>query len=835
MDTIEEDSHKEKSSSPSTYSIDSKREILAKIVDATITPQDLELILERIETYHIQYAYDIVQNALEEHKNDPCLPPHKYEIWESLVSMNEKSEEWELRLKFEAFIIDEWSVYPEVRSCTRPIDEPEGLQETWRVYALGILWSCAGSCLATFFANRYPSISLGSSAIQILIMFSGRALSMLPKCSVKVWGKTLELNPGRWSFKEQMLTTLTMSVSVGYPYALSAITAQVNEHFYGIENVGIGYMLMLTISSQFMGFGIAGLMRTFLVYPVQCVWYSVLPTITLNRSLVEHEQRISTNGWRLTRFEIFGIMLLISFIWYWVTNFLFQGLSYFDWIAWIKPNNINIQALTGCITGLALNPVPTFDWNIIDQGGMVAPFFATANAFLGTVISTFAIIIIWYTNVRWTSYLPINSNLLFANNGSAFSVRKILNGKGILDLDKLKQYSLPFYSAGNIVNYGSFFMIYPAMFVYAILNYGSTMLSAFSRFTKGFTNPKKALEQHNDRFSRAQRKYREVPETWFLFILVASLGMAVATVEYYSFTNTPVWTIFFGAGLAIVFTVPFGILYARTNASLDINVLFEIIIGYALAGNGNALMVSKVYATNFMAQTDNYITNQVQAHYTGIAPRVLFRLQMLSVICNTFVQIGILYWQLNGGIKNLCAADNIQKFTCQDSRTFFNSSVIWGVLGPKRIFSAVYPTMSYCFLIGAAYPIVFWAVRKITKKKLNYLNEMVILVGCMAWAPSNWMYKLPNLYIAILFNWYIKRKFPQWWQKYNYILSASLRVGVAYAALIKFFSTEYTSTVELNWWGNTVSSNNLDATNGAARLAVPAQGYFGPDPQDVMH
>jgi hypothetical protein len=57
--------------------------------------------------------------------------------------------------------------------------------------------------------------------------------------------------------------------------------------FYGLPFVNFGYQLMLTLSVQLMGMGLAGYLRRFSVYPVKAVWPTILPLIAMNR--VRHD------------------------------------------------------------------------------------------------------------------------------------------------------------------------------------------------------------------------------------------------------------------------------------------------------------------------------------------------------------------------------------------------------------------------------------------------------------------------------------------------------------------------------------------------------------------
>ncbi|KAF5105974.1 hypothetical protein DV452_005133, partial [Geotrichum candidum] len=65
----------------------------------------------------------------------------------------------------------------------------------------------------------------------------------------------------------------------------------------------------------------------------------------------------------------------------------------------------------------------------------------------------------------------------------------------------------------------------------------------------------------------------------------------------------------------------------------------------------------------------------------------------------------------------------------------------------------------------------------------------------------------------------------------TYVLSASLTAGVAFSAIIIFFAVQY-HPKDINWWGNNVPYNGLDASMGG-RLDIPEDpGYFGPSPEN---
>lgn len=765
----------------------------------------------------------------------------KSDINQTLFSLDENSDnfsstenifDWELQTKTEAGIIGFWSIYPEVRSVTQPFDDPTVPCETFRVYLLGLIWTIIGSFIIQFFSERQPSISLGTSVVQLFLFPCGKLLEwILPAWNVKIWKWSFNLNPGPWTNKEQMLATLCYSVSGGAIYVSWNLHNLMLDRYYGVNWVDFGYQVLLTLSTNFLGLGLAGIVRKFVVYPVNCLWPSILPTIALNRALCQPEQKSKTNGWTISSFWFFMATFWGSFVYFWIPDYLFTALSTFNWLAWIKPDNFNLATVTGSQTGLGINPITTFDWNVMNWNGPLnIPFFSYANNYIGMVFAMFCIVGVWFSNYKWTGFMPINSNQLFTNKGKIYSVTAILNEKSLLDEEKYLKYGPPFYSAANLVNYGAFFALYPFTVFYTLIMNFKQIKNASLGFVKMLkTRRVSTYDGFDDPFSRAMSRYKEVPEWCFTIVVVISIVLAILAAKLYP-SDAPVWTIFFALGINFVFLIPLCIVYATTGSSFGLNVLVELICGYAMPGNGLGLNFVKALGYVIDGQAENYITNQKQAHYLKIAPRALFRIQMISVFVHCFVALGTFNLQIHT-IKNYCSPHQDQKFTCPSATTYYSASVLWGVIGPKRVFGGLYPVLQWCFLIGflLVFPCVLIKKYFGHIKAVKYFHPVLIIMGFTNWAPYNLSYFTPGLYLSFFFMWYIRRKYTVWWAKYNYILSGGLSGGVAFSAIIIFFSVQYHPKY-ISWWGNNVNDEGYDAI-GPARFNATLQapdGYFGP-------
>jgi len=726
---------------------------------------------------------------------------------------------------------------------------------------------------------------------QIFLYPCGSLLAwLLPDWGVKIFGKRVSLNPGPWTYKEQMLSTLIVNVSWTSAYVFWNI--QTETVYYQDKWLTPGYKILLLLSTQAMGLGFAGLLRRFVVYPTQTFWPNILPTLALNRALLVPEKKETINGWSISRYKFFFIVFGAMFVYFWLPDFLFNALSYFAWMTWIAPNNFNLAVVTGSQLGLGFNPISSFDWNVFATYSypLTYPAFSFIQQYIGMAIGGLAILGIYYTNTKWTSYLPPNTSGIYDNTGASYNITRVVNQNGALDEAAYQAYSPAFYGAGNLVVYGAFFAFYPVTFVFIILDswklimtaYRSIFLAAYLQVKRIFTGGKSAIsalvrgqfrecgrhlyhivddqtsvyDGFDDPFTNMLRAYPEVPDWWFLMITLVSFIFAIILLTQYPELNTPVWTIFFVIGINLVFLIPQTFLYSIAGATEGLNVLTELIVGYALPGHPEALMFVKAYGYNINGQADFYTSDQKMGLYAKIPPRAMYRGQLISVILTAFVAYGVVNF-VDNDIQGICTPDQASHFNCDNgSEVYFSSSVIWGAIGPKRIFDQIYPAMKYCFLWGFLLALVWWTTKRIgpqvrerARARLsagvfNALNIAVftplswfrdvhpslLLNGMLWWAPTNLTYFTSGLYLNIAFMYYLKRYKTAWWEKYNYVLAAALIGGVAFSGLIIFFAVQF-HPVSVSWWGNNVILEGVDAYAGQTALLpdLPAKGYFGPD------
>jgi OPT family oligopeptide transporter len=187
-------------------------------------------------------------------------------------------------------------------------------------------------------------------------------------------------------------------------------------------------------------------------------------------------------------------------------------------------------------------------------------------------------------------------------------------------------------------------------------------------------------------------------------------------------------------------------------------------------------------------------------------------------------------WAL-GTIKGICTADQPNHYTCPNGRVFFNASVIWGVIGPARMFSPgqMYSPLMWFFLPGAILPvIIYFAARTWPKTPIKYLNAPLIFGGAGLIPPATPLNYLSWGIVGFVFNKYIRDRYRGWWMQYNYVLSAGLDVGLALCTILIFLTLNLTDTNFPEWWGTSIASGTMDTLNSAIQNPVAEGQKFGP-------
>ena len=127
--------------------------------------------------------------------------------------------------------------------------------------------------------------------------------------------------------------------------------------------------------------------------------------------------------------------------------------------------------------------------------------------------------------------------------------------------------------------------------------------------------------------------------------------------------------------LAFAYTIPLSTITATTGQLLGLNVITELIIGYALPGRPIALMLFKTWGYITMYQAVTFMMDFKLAHYMKVPHRPMFFCQVVATIVSSTVQLGVQAWMFSN-IEGLCNANQIDGFTCPHTTVFGNASIL---------------------------------------------------------------------------------------------------------------------------------------------------------------
>jgi OPT family oligopeptide transporter len=193
--------------------------------------------------------------------------------------------------------------------------------------------------------------------------------------------------------------------------------------------------------------------------------------------------------------------------------------------------------------------------------------------------------------------------------------------------------------------------------------------------------------------------YAEVPAWWYASIGVVVMVLLLVAIEIFP-TELPIWAACLAFLIAALLAIPLAMIQAIANQQIALQVMEELLAGYLLPGRPVANMIFKSIALVGTTQAMQFSGDLKLGHYMKVPPRMMFVVQVVAVFVSCFTVVGVQNWLL-ANITDVCTSGQKEGFTCASSRTFSSASVIWGAVGPARVFSReayVSPVHSCLFL-----------------------------------------------------------------------------------------------------------------------------------------
>ncbi|KAJ3015814.1 UNVERIFIED_CONTAM: hypothetical protein HDU68_012562 [Siphonaria sp. JEL0065] len=664
-------------------------------------------------------------------------------------------------------------------------DDPNTPACTFRAVFIGTLWVVFLSFANTALSFRTNAFSVGANIALILSYPMGLFLAaILP---------TGFLNPGPFSMKEHVLIYIISSCGF-QPYGIENVVSQMMPDLMGNTNITFIEALAFVMVTQFLGYGLSGLTRRFLVRPTAMWWPGTLSTIALFSSFhnVETGEVDGVQKYKWTRFQFFWFAFIAMFIYEWIPEYFAPGLQVISLaclFAGRGSGESGVLTNFNAVAGSAVNGVGvlgiTFDWTYVSSYVFTSPFWALCSSLGGTILFQYIIFPLLWVNDVWGNNKkitedPINHNPfintahLFVGNANG-TKKQGSRVRPAYFYNKTANYDLNLTAYNDVAPvqitsffalvYGCSFLTIAAAVSHVGLWYGKDI---FRQTVNAFRQVRDEVDSL-DKHVKMMEAYPDVPD-WVYFTFLGVNCFGGIAVSLWTPFSMPWWGIFFNIFLCVIFILPFGIVPAISGFYLYLNVLTEFVIGLMIPGQTVAVMAFKSWGTNSMVQALTLTSDLKLGQYLHIPPYAMVFAQFYGTLINAFVATAATFFMI------FDTHDLLKKpeWRYNGHQTFYSAGGIWGAIGPQRFFGigSLYEGLLWCFLIGAAAPFLPWLANKYVYKHKNWHLLNFSIIFTIGSAGAGQVFVAVPLMLTFLTKWIFLHN-KEFFQKYLYVMGAA--------------------------------------------------------------
>ncbi|RDW59135.1 hypothetical protein BP5796_12059 [Coleophoma crateriformis] len=721
-------------------------------------------------------------------------------------------------------------------------DDPSMNPWTFRMFFIGLGLSCFGAVLGEIYQFKPQVIYVSLMFLTVVAYAAGEAMSLL----IPRWGPIGRfLNPHHFNMKEHAaIVIMASSASVS---STSTVVIAAQKLYYG-KYPNQGAAVFITLATQLIGYGLAGMMRKVLLWPTKMLYPENLPITTVLETL--HRDKSGNRK----RMKVFWIIFTILLVWELIPEYLFTMLIGFSIFCLADQKSLfftNLFGGTNGNEGLGFLSI-SLDWNYIAGFGspLWVPLQTLTNALIGVIFCVIMFMALYYGNIWQGQDFPFLSQELFNMTGTNATYQAIYNQTLILNPDNtindaaVQALGSPWLTSSYIFSLITTNAGFTGNFVHMFLwNYADiksgwsfcTLKNIQSIFSLAslkyiltpstyffWRNTGKRTEEEKQAFLddpeidphykvMIQNNYEECPSSWYFFAFLASF-ITVMTCLYIINSTLPWWGVIFGVILLWILLLFFGAQYAITGFQFNVATVMQTIAGYCFPRAPVANMYFLVLTFTALQQGQYLLRDLKLAQQTKLSPKCTFATQVIGCIFGALLNYVMMQSIVKDQTEVLLSPEGTAIWSGAQVQTINSNGIAWA-LGPEMFsFGQRYQWVSAAYLFGFLLPVPFYIMHKIFPKQWiwSYLNMSIIfwymgylVVGSNA---SAWMY----FAIGYLGQWYFRTYRPQQFIKWNYLVSAGMDGGTQVMVFMLSFAVAGASGTPRpfpQWWGNNVAGN----------------------------
>ncbi|KAF8579002.1 OPT superfamily oligopeptide transporter [Ramaria rubella] len=632
-------------------------------------------------------------------------------------------------------------------------DDPSQPALTFRFWFLGLGLSAFGSVLAQIYYFKPQTVNVA----QLFLLLVSYVLGNIMAKVIPTQGWFRYLNPGPFNIKEHTGPCSTASVS-----ATASEIIAVDDLYYG-KKLNAGLAIFMLFSSQLLGYGFAGFLREFLVFPTMTWWPSIVTTANVFQAL-HFDGNLASK-----RVNLFWVVFSVVAIWEIVPQYIFPVLSGFSIICIVA--NGRGDAIRNIFGGASNNEgmgllSACFDWNYIEGSALWIPLKTQINYIGGYIFTYIFMMVLYYGNVWKAKSFPFMSQALFFENGTQYDQAAILTNnvlyvKSVDDEEKYAVVGPAFFSASNALFLLVSNLALGACLVHVFLWHWSSIRGAFT------ASNLRGNVQIDDAHYEKMKAYKPVPTWWFIALFAAAYAVAQVT-NYKGDSGLPWWTLTVLLIMTFILTVLYGFLAAITGFSLTWfgTGFFQMIVAFMVPGKPIANMYGTLYAQHTMNQALGLLQDFKLGQYCKLPHRVTFIAQICGAMIGSVLNYVMLINIIDNNRPALLSISGTRLWSGQNPQSYNSNAVSWGALGPKMFGAGgTYVAIPLALAVGVVLPIPFWLLhRKYPKAKFDW-----VITPYSAWLTVGINTGITIRVIVGLYTQYwVRTRYPRWFTKARY-------------------------------------------------------------------
>jgi len=227
-----------------------------------------------------------------------------------------------------------------------------------------------------------------------------------------------------------------------------------------------------------------------------------------------------------------------------------------------------------------------------------------------------------------------------------------------------------------------------------------------------------------------------------------------------------------------------------TGFQFNTQPICQMVAGYLFPHRPLANLYFTCYTYNTLQQGQILAKDMKLAQYSHLPPRVTFVVQVLGCL------LGALFnWiMMNDIVDNqrpiLLAIQGSNIWSGQNIQIFNTLAISWSIADKMYSIGAQYQWVTIAFLLGFVVPLPFYFAYKYFRpwRVFSYINTSIIL-----WYVGNLFTGINSSFtsfyiVGFISQFYLRKYKPEWFVKYNYLLSAALDGGTQVMVFIFTFA-----------------------------------------------